>query len=176
MMMKRSILFALSLVLAVSMTACGSAADTQPAADPSTVPTAQETVQIPNPWQECTTVEQAAEAAGFPFDTPDAVDGYTEKNIAVIPGDISEVKFRTDDDDASEVCFRKGTGTGDISGDYNSYETTQVSDLDGKRVTCRGSGDLIYTAFWEADGFAYSVSATAGMTAGQLAAWAARLN
>ena len=36
-----------------------------------------ENAQIPNPWQECGSLEEAGKLAGFSFMAPDTVDGFS---------------------------------------------------------------------------------------------------
>ena len=74
-MMKRCIALAMSAALALSITACGSnskpsASQSGSASDASTV--LGEDVQIPNPWKDFESLEEAVKAVGFDFVAPDA--------------------------------------------------------------------------------------------------------
>ena len=102
-----------------------------PGSDPKTWGPADdgETVQIPNPWTDCTNLEEAGKLAGFSFIAPDALEGYPEKYIGAIENEIAEVIFN--DEDGAEICFRKGVGTEDISGDYNDYAVIETQTVDG---------------------------------------------
>ena len=185
--MKKLIVCVLALLLVLlSMAACGKNGETPapttndgnasytpdgtviPGSDPETWGPADdgETVQIPNPWIDCTSLEEAGKLAGFSFTAPDALEGYPEKQIAVIEGEIAEVTFNNED--GAVVCFRKGLGTDDISGDYNDYKATETRTIDGKTVTCKGSDGLIHNAAWTDGTYTYSIMSTAGMTAEQL--------
>ena len=185
--MKKVFVSAMSLVLALSMAACGGkSADVIPGSDPRTWGPAEETtaaitedkdtlggedVQIPNPWQECASLEEAGKMAGFSFTAPETVDGYTEKYIAAIENDIAEVIFSKGDNDDASLYFRKGKGTEDISGDYNIYETVEQQIIGDRAVTCKGHDGLAYTAIWNDGTYSYAVMCNAGMNAEQLAAW-----
>ena len=185
--MKKVFISVMSLVLALSMAACGGkSADVIPGSDPRTWGPAEETtaaitedkdslggedVQIPNPWQECASLEEAGKLAGFSFTAPEAVDGYTEKYIAAIENDIAEVIFSKGDNDDASLYFRKGKGTEDISGDYNIYETVEQQIIGDRAVTCKGHDGLVYTAIWNDGTYSYAVMCNAGMNAEQLAAW-----
>ncbi len=194
--MKKLIVCVLALLLVLlSMAACGGKTGETPApttndgnasytpdgtvipgSDPKTWGPADdgETVQIPNPWIDCTSLEEAGKLAGFSFTAPDALEGYPEKQIAVIENDIAEVTFNNED--GEEVCFRKGLGTEDVSGDYNVYKTTETQTIGGKTVTCKGNDGLVSNATWSDGTYAYSILSTAGMTAEQLTAWVQSLS
>ena len=130
-----------------------------------------ENIQIPNPWQECSSLEEAGKLAGFSFAAPETVDGYTERYIAAIEGDIAQVIFSNGDEDDSTLYFRKGLGGDDISGDYNTYDVTEEQTIDGHTVLCKGNDGLIYTATWTDGEYSYAVMCDAGMSVEQLTAW-----
>ena len=142
-----------------------------PGSDPKTWGPAEdgENIQIPNPWQECTSLEEAGKLAGFSFTAPETVDGYTERYIAAIENEIAQVIFSNGDD--SELYFRKGVGGDDISGDYNTYDVTEEQTIDGHTVLCKGNDGLIYTATWTDGEYSYAVMCDAGMSVEQLTAW-----
>ena len=142
-----------------------------PGSDPKTWGPADESesVQIPNPWQECTSLEEAGKLAGFSFTAPESVDSYTERYIAAIENEIAQVIFSNGDD--SELYFRKGVGGDDISGDYNTYDVTEEQTIDGHTVLCKGNDGLIYTATWTDGTYSYAVMCNAGMSAEQLSVW-----
>lgn len=142
-----------------------------PGSDPKTWGPAEdgENIQIPNPWQECSSLEEAGKLAGFSFNAPESVDGYTERYIAAIENEIAQVIFSNGDD--SELYFRKGVGGDDISGDYNTYDVTEEQTIDGHTVLCKGNDGLIYTATWTDGEYSYAVMCDAGMSVEQLTAW-----
>ena len=146
-----------------------------PGSDPKTWGPAEdgENIQIPNPWQECTSLEEAGKLAGFSFTAPESVDGYTERYIAAIENEIAQVIFSNGDD--SKLYFRKGVGGDDISGDYNTYDVTEEQTIDGHTVLCKGNNGLIYTATWTGGEYSYAVMCDAGMSAEQLSVWAETL-
>lgn len=185
--MKKVFISVMSLVLALSMAACGAkGVEETVGGDPRTWGPAEDTtaavtddkdtlggedVQIPNPWQECASLEEAGRLAGFSFTAPEAVEGYTEKYIAAIENDIAEVIFSKGDNDDASLYFRKGLGTEDISGDYNTYDTVEQQTIGDRTVTCKGNDGLIYNATWNDGTYSYAVMCNAGMNAEQLTAW-----
>ena len=189
LIMEKFIAVILSLVMALAIVGCSGNANAPaptnhkdnasftadgtviPGSDPKTWGPADESenVQIPNPWQECTSLEEAGKLAGFSFTAPESVDGYTERYIAAIENEIAQVIFSNGDD--SELYFRKGVGGDDISGDYNTYDVTEEQTIDGHTVLCKGNDGLIYAATWTDGKYSYAVMCNAGMSAEQLSVW-----
>ena len=186
--MEKCIAVILSFVMALAIVGCSGNADAPaptthkgdtsypadgtviPGSDPKTWGSAEdgENIQIPNPWQECTSLEEAGKLAGFSFTAPETVDGYTERYIAAIENEIAQVIFSNGND--SELYFRKGAGD-DISGDCNTYTTIEEQTVDGHTVLCKGNDGLIYTATWTDGEYSYAVMCDAGMSVEQLTAW-----
>ena len=128
--MEKFIAVILSLVMALAIVGCSGNANAPaptthkdnasftadgtviPGSDPKTWGPADESenVQTPNPWQECTSLEEAGKLAGFSFTAPESVDGYTERYIAAIENEIAQVIFSNSDEDDSTLYFRKGVG------------------------------------------------------------------
>lgn len=178
LIMKKLIVCVVCLLLVLlSMAACGGKTE-EPliGGDPRTWGPAEttESVQIPNPWTDCTSLEEAGKLAGFSFTAPDALEGYPEKYIAAIENEIAEVIFN--DEDGAEICLRKGVGTDDISGDYNDYAVTETRTVDGKTLTCKGNDGLVSNATWTDGTYAYSIMSTVGMTAEQLSTFVQSLS
>lgn len=192
--MKKLIVCALCIVLTLALVACGgnpstwgtgnqeTVNDTDGApigGDPKTWGPANQTatdgedenIQIPNPWQECGSLEEAAKVAGFSFAAPESVEGYSETYIAAIENDIAEVIFSKGEDDDAQVSFRKGIGSEDVSGDYNTYDSVETRKINGKDVTVKSNDSVIYTATWTDGDYSYAISARTGMTEEQLSGW-----
>ena len=55
-----------------------------------------------------------------------------------------------------------------ISGDYNSYAEAAVSEMDGMEVTMKGDAGKVNLAVWTNGEYTYSVSASAGMSRGEM--------
>ena len=80
--------------------------------------------------------------------------------------EMLEVVYVNGEDETGRV--RKARGSEDISGDYNEYaETVSVGGID---VLLKGDAGLVKLAVWTNDGYAYSVSSEAGMTADEMMA------
>ena len=99
---------------------------------------------VANPWSEYETLAAAGNAAGVSFDAPDALGKYKLSGIRAMKGMI-DVDYSNG---KKEICARKGTGTDDISGDYNEYEKTERVKISGVKVTLRLNGDKVGSAIW----------------------------
>lgn len=136
-----------------------------------TLPTSGD-VQIPNPWMELDTLEEAEEAAGFDIEVPDTIDGYGERCFRVMTADggaLLEVLCRNE---AGSLRIRKAPGSGDISGDWNSYADSTDVTVNGSTVTLRGNDGQVSLAIWCAGGYAYAVTSDTALPADAMTALA----
>lgn len=125
---------------------------------------------LANPWQECASMAQAESLAGFSFAISDSAlpEGYGPEAayIQVIAGAMIEVDY--DGERGGSLCLRKAVGTDDVSGDYNSYDLTQTSRIEGQDVTLRGAENAWYVATWARDGYSFAVVSTSALTTSQV--------
>lgn len=181
--MKRTTIFALSAALALSLTACGAAPKESAGGEEPAAPESADSIgtQLPNPFTEYDTLEEAAETAGFSMTVPETVDGCPERVFRVLGaggGDaMLEVICRDGEAAEREVRIRKAPGAEDISGDYNQYAQSETVDVGGLEVTMRGDNGLVRLAAWTADGYTYSLAVYGGdgISSGDMAALAAEV-
>lgn len=86
-----------------------------------------QTTMIGNPWSNCDSIEEAEAVVGFEFGLPEMIAGnYEAVTVHTLKNELIEVVYQAGD---SKVCIRKQKGEGqDISGDYNTYETSTESN------------------------------------------------
>ena len=179
---KKLIALSMSAALALSLCACSK---TTPAASDNPAPSAQETqdaeiiggedVQIPNPWVDCSTMADAAALAGFDFTLPEELfTGASNQIIQAVEGEMIQVIYS--DANGNEIGrVRKGAGSSDVSGDYNTYEESETADVNGTSVKLRGKDGKIYVAVWEKDGYSYSLTVESGLAKDSLTGMVASL-
>lgn len=115
---------------------------------------------MPNPFTQCDeNMEKAAKVAGFDFNLPKMSQFQSTARKGMI-----DVKIQNGDFDY--IHFRKSTDSGNISGDYNKYNYTQVndtriSDLDAMFGIKDGKTFVVY---WHANGFSYSITSDKGIS------------
>jgi len=136
-----------------------------------------ENVQIPNPFVEYGSLEEAIKAAGFELVVPTASAGYENVIYQVMNGEMIEVIYKSAESESGESVeayrIRKQAGEGNISGDYNNYAEINEVDVNGTTVTLKGNDGKVFLATWTVDGYSYSLSIDmdgAGMTADEVTA------
>ena len=140
-----------TLILTLALAACG--AGNGRTADKEN----GENVQIPAPWTDYNSVEEAEAQAGFDITAPERIGNYEFDFARVFDDGMLELIYTGTGGDS--VSVRKAEGKGDISGDYNEYAESDVLEAGGVTVTAKGNGEGISLALWEADGYTYSMSA-----------------
>ena len=117
---------------------------------------------LANPFKEYDTLAQAEAAAGFSLQMPDRVPNWMDSMRFRVANDtMMEVLIQGGE---KELCIRKAPGSGDISGDFNTYEWTQTADVDGTTMELRGNGDCARVAIWTRDGYTFSITTNADLT------------
>lgn len=146
----------LCIALSLSMAACtGNKQENTPTGQVET----GGNVQIPNPFSDCQSMEEAAKLAGFDMTVPAKIEGYERYLIQAEKDTMIQVFYQSGD---KEILIRKGVGMEDISGDYNSY-AKQDSFMNGDvEVTVKGDDGAWKLAVWNDGTYAYSVSVSAG--------------
>lgn len=111
--------------------------------------------QIPNPFVDCDTLDQAEQLAGFSLTLPADIK---TNGISVLSGDMIQVLCE------HGLSIRKALGDEDISGDYNTYPQVETVAVQGHAVTLKGEGDQVTVAVWTADGYTYAVHSETGLS------------
>lgn len=120
---------------------------------------ASSSAQIANPFQDCATLREAADAAGFSLTVPETVSGYGAPTYQVIPGELLQLRYTGAD---KELMIRKAVGSQDCSGDYTDYTQTETVTVNGISVTLRGENGTVSVAIWTDGGYAYALDAQEG--------------
>ena len=113
------------------------------------------------PPTETADIEELRRLAGYAFKMPTYVtEGYKIDSTTLILGELIQISYRSAED--AEINYRTEKGSGDISGDYNVYDTSEELQVGGNTVTVKGIGGKYYLAIWEDGESAYSLSMSAG--------------
>lgn len=92
--------------------------------------------QIPNPFTEYVTMEEAAQAAGFDLSVPDSIDGLEKSVICVDKeGKLIEVIYGGEDE---KIVISKAEGNEDVNGDYTEYGQANTVSIANNEVTIKG--------------------------------------
>ena len=171
-MMKRCIALAMSAALALSITACGNsskpaASQSGSSSDASSVEVGENT-QIPNPWQDFESLEEAVKAVGFDFVAPDTLAGCDKIAYQAIPDDqIVEVLYLNGEE--RQVSVRKAASSENISGVYTQFDQVEQVEVDGRSVTMSGDGETVSLTTWTDGDYSFSVYADNGLAQGDMA-------
>lgn len=155
--MKKITSFIFCIILILSITACGNNKK-----EPEVTSSESETVQLPNPFRECQSLEEASELAGFEISVPDTVGEYSQRIIRAMSNEMIEVLYRIPDG-AGQITIRKAPGSNDISGDYNQYKEINETSVGELQVTMKGDNEKISIATWAVKDYSFSVSSTDGL-------------
>lgn len=174
--MKKLLVFTVTAAMLLSLAACAQSA--KPAAEPEQTAQTEmtekidtENVQIPNPWTDYDSKDDAAQAAGFDLAVPDEISGCSEKSYRVLSaeGDVMfEIIYASGEDETARIC--KAPGADDVSGDYNEYAETETVDAGGVSVTMKGENGLVKLAVWTNGDYSYVLSVESGLSQNDMAA------
>jgi hypothetical protein len=125
-------------------------------------------MEVVNPVETVTAPSDLAGKLPFAPVLPAAVpEGWQMLSCAVVGGTLAQIVY-TDGGDG-EVCWRTAQGTSDVSGDFTDYGETSVHS----GATLRGDGGTVSTAWWTADGMAFSLSFSPAVSGDAAQAWVA---
>lgn len=138
------------------------AACSAPASSTAASSAAESNVQLSNPFTDCADLAEGETLAGFTFAQPIVPEGYAQDSVRAMEGAILDVHYQNGD---AALNLRKATGTGDVSGDYNTYADTTTETVGAVEVTLRGDDALVSVASWTDGAYAYAITATPGLDA-----------
>lgn len=154
--MKRMKLIVLGAAMMLLLAACGNKDAVSTESTAKIESTEKNSVGLANPFVTCSTLEEAAQTAGFEMTVPETVKGYEEAVIQAIENQLIQVIWQNGE---NKIIIRKGTGTDDISGNFNQYAQTEEVTVGDWNVTMKGSAEAVNVAVWTAGDYAYAVSA-----------------
>lgn len=127
----------------------------------------EETVGMPNPWTDCKNLNVAEDNVGFSITVPENIEDYTQTMIQTLDKEVIQVLYEKDGQSEDVILIRKGTGSDDISGDYNNYSEKTQLDINKYDVTEQGDDGKVMLATWTDAGYTYSVS-TPGLSESEM--------
>ena len=186
--MKKLMALVLTLALVFTLCACGqstaatetetetaeeetAAQDAEVVEEESADNTAEEEeadAQIANPWTEAESVEAAEETLGYGIEVPETVAEAEQTAVRVMNSEDGSTMLEIVYGE-NETVIRKAPGADDISGDYNTYDSTEEVTVGELTVTEKGDGENVFSAIWTNGDYAYSFYSTVGISADALA-------
>lgn len=149
--MKKLIAITLCIITVLSFTACNKEAPTKD----NTKQSSEQNNQIPNPFEDCSTIADAEKIAGFTVTLPEKMPkDYVKKTIQAIKDNMVQVFYENGE---KKLLVRKAKGSQDISGDYSQYSENSTMTVDGLQVSTRGNNGKVNVATWVNGEYTYSV-------------------
>lgn len=155
--MKKFITLALCAIIALSFTACSDKTNTN---DNQSEKTGEENQQIPNPFIDCETINDASKIAGFTITVPEKMpEGYVQDSIEAVENEILQIFYVNGD---KTILIRKARGNEDISGDYNTYSENNTITIGNLNVSTKGNDGKVNVATWVNGEFTYAIIVNSG--------------
>lgn len=117
-------------------------------------------IEEATPYQEVGSLQAASSLAGFEMIVPKTKTSEYEVAYLVYHGDgiaMIEVNYKAENGTDRGYYVRKAKGNEDISGDYNTYASTDIEKRDGRVITLKGNDDKWSLATWSANGYSYAI-------------------
>ncbi len=115
---------------------------------------AENKTQIPNPFVEYKTIDEAKKALSFDAVCPTKIpEGYEIDSISVMNGEMLQIIYKGKN---GEFTYRVAKGSDDISGDYNVYKDIKEVKVGDLNVTFR-AGEKNCSAIWQNNGLTFSI-------------------
>lgn len=119
-------------------------------------------VAVVNGIVEVGSPEQLAAAVGFDVEELNALPFEAESTAYISYwNELAEITYTGG---GQTAAFRKSKGTGDNSGDYSAYSAVKEISAGPLTATLKGSGEAYTLAVWSADGYAYSIRLSEGIS------------
>ncbi len=132
-----------------------------------------DSVQIPNPFTEYKTIEEAKKALNFDAPVPSSVlDGYEIAYVSTLGNDFLQIVYEKGE---NEITYRVAVSNEDISGDYNVYKDVKTVKIAGNDVTVKQNvSDASFSdsqnATWKNGNLSFSVFSNAKISDDALSA------
>ena len=163
--MKKNHSIVLSAVVVFALLISFSACENKAVPETSSA-TGTSNVQLPNPILEYESLDEAWTVLGFEFKAPLKLpEGYVQDGIITINAQLGQVVYKNGE---NMIVFRAAKGHEDISGDYNTYDSTKTLFISDLQVTTRGNSEKTRVALWNNEDLCYSLTFSAGISDAQL--------
>ena len=122
----------------------------------------KESVSIANGMVEVKSIDELSAAVGFPVNEVEGLPFTVEKEVYISYwGEMAQIEYTGEGETA---VFRKGTGTDDVSGDYNVYSSVKEIMAGANPVTLKGENDVFTLAVWTDGNYSYSLDISKGLS------------
>lgn len=121
-------------------------------------------VEIPTPFIEVSSKEEAEKEIGFHLTVPEEINENTPSTYLIYKDlQMIEVQYLTSNEDKYAYIRKAKDNLEDISGNYNSYSLTKEEKINDFEVIFKLNDDKVYTAEWKNDGYSYCLNVQNGL-------------
>jgi hypothetical protein len=114
-----------------------------------------------SPFVNAKGIAELKKAVSFTLFIPKNLpSGYKIDDTSVITGEVAQIIYS---DGSNKIIFRTARGSDDISGDYTSYEKSDVVRIGDTTATLKGNNLSINLVIWIKDGCSYSLTFSLGV-------------
>ncbi len=122
----------------------------------------KKSVSIVNGIVEIKSIAELSAAVGFPVNEVEGLPFTVEKEVYTSYwGEMAQIEYTGE---GGTAVFRKGTGTNDVSGDYNVYSNVKEITVGSSMVTLKGNTDSFTLAVWTDGEYSYSLDISGGLS------------
>ena len=122
----------------------------------------KESVSIANGMVEVKSIDELSAAVGFTVNEVEGLPFTVEKEVYISYwGEMAQIEYTGEGETA---VFRKGTGTDDVSGDYNVYSSVKEIMAGANPVTLKGENNVFTLAVWTDGNYSYSLDISKGLS------------
>ncbi|MGI6106499.1 MAG: hypothetical protein ACOX8B_00975 [Lachnospiraceae bacterium] len=126
-------------------------------------------MEMPNPFSEYSSLEEAEKDAGFEISVPDSIGDSDHCVYRVLDSENPMIEIIYFDGENETARIRKAAGDDDISGDYGSYSSQAAWDGPERSGNYFGSDGKYTLATWTSiDGWTYSLSVEEPVSADEM--------
>lgn len=114
-----------------------------------------------NPIVDTKGIDDVKKAVPFELLVPGKLPArYKIGSSSVISGELAQIIYS---DGSNTITYRAAKGAENVSGDYTTYEDSDVEKIGDIEVTLKGNNSLINLATWIKGGCSYSLSFSTGI-------------
>ena len=122
----------------------------------------KESISIANGMVEVKSIDELSAAVGFTVNEVEGLPFSVEKEVYISYwGEMAQIEYTGEGETA---VFRKGTGTDDVSGDYNVYSSVKEIMAGANPVTLKGENNVFTLAVWTDGNYSYSLDISKGLS------------
>lgn len=125
-----------------------------------------ENIQAIPDIKELNSAEELSQSIGFEIQEAENIPfPVRSKTYISLWDEIAQITYSGE---TGTLVYRKSAESGDISGDYNTYDTEETLEVSGMAVTLKGSDGTYSLAVWQSGDYSYSITVSEGISQNEM--------